>query len=43
MPESWEVKQLSQVADVISTRMAYAELENTFTIRAGRFCKGSRH
>ena len=29
MPESWAVKQLSQVADIISTRMAYTELDNT--------------
>ena len=29
VPEGWGVKQLGQVADVISTRMAYAELETT--------------
>lgn len=29
MPESWRPAQLGQVADVVSTRMAYTELKNT--------------
>ena len=29
MPESWRTAQLGQVADVVSTRMAYTELKNT--------------
>ena len=29
VPESWEIEQLGKFADVVSTRMAYSELEST--------------